>query len=225
MEQQWSDLLFAHWPVPTENLRPLVPPVLLLDTYEDRCWVGVTPFYLSGLRARGLPALPGIASFPELNVRTYVSRDGKPGVFFFSLDAGSLAAVFGARSLYGLPYFYARMRVRRDGGDVAYSCRRSHLGKVAEFEARYRPISPPRQPQPATLRHFLTERYCLYTVSGRHLYRDQIHHLPWPLQEDEAEIPRNTMAAAAGITLPATAPLLYFARHLRVLVWARERLC
>jgi uncharacterized protein len=222
MRQQWNRLLFAHWALPPEALRPLVPPELTLDIFEGRCWVAVTPFHLSRLRPPGLSF--GGLSFPELNVRTYVTLDGKPGVYFFSLDAGSVMAVFGARTIYGLPYFYARMKIEYDGDAVRYQCRRSHLGNVAEFQAHYRPVSPPRASMPGTLEHFLTERYCLYAVEAGRIYRAHIHHLPWPLQPAEAEISRNTMAAAARIRLPDSRPLLHFARALEVLVWAPERL-
>jgi uncharacterized protein YqjF (DUF2071 family) len=224
MRQEWNRLLFAHWPAHPEKVRPLVPAVLALDIREGRCWVAVTPFYLSGLRARGLPMIPGTSAFPELNVRTYVTLDGKPGVYFFSLDAGAVSAVFGARLMYGLPYFYAHMSVRYGAESVHYRSSRRHMGKVAEFEADYRPSGTIFQAAPGSLEHFLTERYCLYAVQGRRLYRAEIHHLPWPLQPARAEIAANTMARAAAIELPQEPPLLHYARHLEVLVWGPERL-
>ncbi len=223
MRQDWNTLLFAHWRIAPERLRTLVPPALPLDVYEGFCWVAVTPFRVTGLRARGLPPVPGTTQFPELNVRTYVILDGKPGVYFFSLDAGAVSAVFGARLLYALPYFYARMRISEAGDRVAYACRRRHMGQIAEFEARYYPTGPVRQAVPETLEHFLVERYCLYAVEGRRLYRAEIHHGPWPLQSAQAEISRNSMAETAGIRLPDDKPLLHFARRLEVLVWAPER--
>ncbi len=222
MRQQWNRLLFAHWPLPPENLRPLVPPALSLDTWESNCWLAVTPFYLSGLRARGLPHPPFV--FGELNVRTYVTLGSKPGVYFFSLDAGSVAAVLGARTAYALPYFYARMNIDCVNDTVHYRCRRAHMGKIAEFEAHYRPVSTVRYASRGTLEHFLTERYCLYAVEAGRVYRAEIHHVPWPLQEAEAEISRNTMAAASGIEVPDVPPLLHYARMLEVLVWPPERL-
>ena len=224
MRQEWHRLLFAHWAVDPEKLRPLVPEVLTLDARDSRCWVAVTPFYLAGLRARGLPPIPGTSSFPELNVRTYVTYNGKPGVYFFSLDAGAVSAVMGARMLYALPYFYAHMRVRYAAESVHYVCSRRHKGKIAEFEGDYASTGPSNTPAPGSLEQFLTERYCLYAVSGRRVYRTEIHHVPWPLQPAKANVSTNTMAQAAGIDLPTEAPLLYFARKLEVLVWAPERL-
>lgn len=224
MRQQWNRLLFAHWAVAPEVMRPLVPPILPLDVRDGRCWVAVTPFYLSGLRARGLPPIPGTSRFPELNVRTYVSLEGKPGVYFFSLDAGAISAVFGARTFYALPYFYARMRVGFDRNAVHYHCLRRHMGRTAEFEGDYHPISPVFHATAGSLEEFLTERYCLYAVEGKRLYRAEIHHVRWPLQTASASIAANTMAMAAGIDLPPEPPLLHYAAHLEVLVWTPERL-
>ncbi len=222
MRQEWNRLLFAHWSLPPDTLRPLVPQRLALDTFDGRCWVAVTPFHLSGLRPPGV-AFGGLA-FPELNVRSYVTLNGKPGVYFLSLDAGSVLAVFGARMFYALPYFFASMRVGCDGDVIRYRSRRSHMGKTAEFHGRYRPVSAPRNSVAGSLEHFLTERYCLYAAEAGRLYRAEIHHVPWPLQDAEAEISRNTMAAAAGIQLPDDPPLLHYAEKIEVLVWTPERL-
>lgn len=226
MAQRWTDLLFAHWPIDASLLRALVPSPLPLDTFDGTGWLSIASFYLSHLRPRYLPALPWLSEFPELNVRTYVSLGGKPGVYFFSLDAGSAIAVAGARAAYHLPYFTARMSTSRgESGTVTYlSHRTDRRGKPADFAARYRPIGPVEPSATGTLDHWLTERYCLYaTDAARHVYRAEIHHHPWPLQAVEAEIETNTMAAAAGIKLPSVAPRLAFASLLDVVVWAPSR--
>ncbi len=216
MQQTWNDLLFAHWPVAPESLRALIPAVLPLDTFNGQCWVAVTPFHMTGVRGRWLPPIAGTSSFPELNVRTYVNHGGKPGVFFFSLDAASHLAVLGARAAYHLPYFYARMNVRPEKDCVHYD---SFRNRNAEFRGMYRPVGPVQLRQPGTLEHWLTERYCLYTVFRGSLFRAEIHHEPWPLQDAEAEISANTMATAAGIQLPEVPPLLHFSKKLEVLIW------
>lgn len=221
MKQTWNDLLFAHWPVALEAIRPLVPKQLPLDVHGGKCWVGVIPFWMSGIRGRGLPPIPGMSRFPELNVRTYVTYGGKPGVYFFSLDAASLPAVWAARRFYRLPYFHATMNSREEGGSIRYSSqRRNH---PAEFRANYKPIGSVRLSNKESLERFVTERYCLYTVRREHVHRCEIHHLPWPLQDAQAEFERNTMAAAAGIALPETRPLLHFAKRLDVLIWPLRR--
>ena len=230
MLQKWHDLLFAHWPLPAPQIRPIVPKELELDLRDGYAWVGVIPFWMSGIRARGTPAIPGLSTTPELNVRTYVAYRGIPGVYFWSLDCASRLAVWGARTFYHLPYFNASMSVQNAGESFSYRCIRQKNPKTiqgsedvparpAEFRATYRPIAPARQREKSTLEHFLTERYCLYTVHRGKVLRAYIHHLPWRLQDAAAEIELNTMAQAAGIHLPATPPVLHFSRDLEVLVW------
>jgi uncharacterized protein YqjF (DUF2071 family) len=221
MEQTWNDLLFAHWPIAPEVVRRLVPPILQLDVFEGNCWVAVTPFHMSGIRFRGLPPLPGLSRFPEMNVRTYVTFGGKPGVFFFSLDAGNLPAVWPARAGYHLPYFHARLNVGQENDWITYQSRRDQQTK---FTGKYRPVAAVDLRRPGTLEHWLTERYCLYTVRLNSIFRAEIHHERWPLQDAEAEIAQNTVAATAGITLPDVPPLLHFAKRLVVLVWLPMRL-
>jgi len=221
MKQIWHDLLFAHWPLPLALLRPLVPPQLALDTFDGDCWIGVVPFRMIGIRGRGLPALPGLSCFPELNVRTYVTHGSKAGVYFFSLDAANLPAVWAARKFYHLPYFHAEMSCEDRDGTIQYSSRRHRA--PAEFRGSYRPTAAVQPSANGSLQHFLTERYCLYTTHQDCVYRGEIHHLPWPLQQAEAEMEANTVAAAAGVSLPGTAPSLLFARRLEVLIWPLRR--
>jgi uncharacterized protein len=221
MHQTWHDLLFAHWPLPEAVLRPLVPSQLHLDIVDGHCWIGVVPFRMSDVHARGLFPISGLSQFPELNVRTYVNYGGKPGVYFFSLDAANLPAVWTARAIFHLPYFYAAMSSQDVGGEIHYQSRRQ--GSAAEFCGRYQPTADVCRRECGSIAHRLTERYCLYTVHRGHVYRGEIHHQPWPLQDAETEIEINTVAAAAGIALPASAPLLHFARRLEVLIWPLRR--
>jgi uncharacterized protein YqjF (DUF2071 family) len=221
MKQTWTDLLFAHWPIDPGLLRPRVPNELPLDTFDGRCWIAVAPFRMSGIRARCLPPIPGLSSIPELNVRTYVTLDGKPGVYFFSLDTPSAIAVWTARTFYRLPYFRATMAVNRSGDTIHYSSNR--LGANAEFQASYGPIAPVQPREKGTLEHWLTERYCLYTVAKTDICRAEIHHSPWPLQDAVANIEVNTMTRAAEIAIPQLPPLLHFSQRLEVLVWPLKK--
>jgi uncharacterized protein YqjF (DUF2071 family) len=227
MKQEWHDLLFAHWAVPADALRPLIPRALEIDTFGGQAWVGVVPFRMSGVRMRGTPAIPGFSRFPELNVRTYVVREGKSGVWFFSLDAANAVAVWGARKLFYLPYFLAAMSCTAEAGWIRYqSLRKERRGSAASLRARYRAMGDVFHAQPGSIEHFLAERYCLYTADKkRNIIRCQIHHPPWPLQLAEAELQENTMAAAAGITIADHQPeLLHFSRHQEVVVWAPQLL-
>jgi uncharacterized protein len=225
MAQTWEDLLFAHWSVDPERLRPLLPDRIPLDVREGSAWVGVTPFRVGALRLRGTPHLPGITAFPEVNVRTYTTLDGKPGIWFMSLDAASGLAVAGARRAYRLPYFRADMEARDDGTWIRYRSRRvSADGEPAELVGRYRPTGRAKPPAPGSLEHWLTERYCLYALDEHGaLLRAEIHHPPWPLQPAEARLDRNTMAAPYGLALDSEPPLLHFARRQDVAIWPLRR--
>jgi uncharacterized protein len=226
MAQSWHDLLFAHWPVEAAELRPLLPGPLQVDTFEGTAWLAVVPFRMTGVRLRGTPALPWLSAFPELNVRTYVRHGEKPGVWFFSLDAGNSLAVAIARAWFHLPYFRAQMSCEDRESWIHYQSARTHRGAPAGLlTGRYCPVGEAFSPKPGTLEHFLTERYCLYTADRRgRIIRGEIHHPPWPLQLAEAEFTGNTMAQAAGVVLPARKPLLHFSRKQDVVVWRPERL-
>ena len=220
MVQRWHDLLFAHWPVARDALRPLIPDSLEIDTFDGTGWIAVVPFRMSGVRPRLALAVPRLSAFPELNVRTYVKAGDKPGIWFFSLEAGNPLAVEIARRWFHLPYFHAEMSLREADGWIDYHSRRIHRGAPpAEFVGRYRAKGEARLAAPGTLERWLTERYCLYTPDGHgRMRRGEIHHAQWPLQAAEAEIEANSMTGLQGIAL-AGPPLLHFARYLEAFVW------
>lgn len=228
--QSWHNLLFAHWPLPAEQLGPLIPAPLELDLHAGEAWLGMTPFEIRDFRARGLPAVPKLSDFPELNLRTYVRSAGKPGVYFFSLDAGSRVAAYGARIGFRLPYRTATMSVEEEEGEEpeashgTFRFRSERKGGLARFRAVYKPVGPTFQAVAGTLEHFLTERYALFTVlrTGAVL-EAEIHHRPWPLQPAEGSIEGNELAAAEGVPLPDDAPLLHFSRRQDTLIWPPVR--
>ncbi|MBX0326646.1 DUF2071 domain-containing protein [Oscillochloris sp. ZM17-4] len=222
MAMEWHDLLFMHWPVRPELLRPRIPPALELETWEGYAWLGVVPFMMRGVRPRLTPAVPGLSAFPELNVRTYVSRNGVPGVWFFSLDAASRLAVRGARYGFHLPYMDARMACERAGDAVRYRSQRTHRdAPPAALRATYRPTGPAYQSAPGGIEHWLTERYCLYAANRRgDTWRGDIHHTPWLLQPAEVELEQSRMADQLQLLLPPAPPLVHFARRLDVAAWA-----
>ncbi len=211
------------------EIEALLPEDLEADTFQGSAWLGVVPFAMDRVRLNGLPPIPGVRQFPELNLRTYVRdrRTGTPGVYFFSLDAGNLLAVMVARSFFHLPYYWAQMGLKqRSEREFEFYSRRLLSSRPVRFKARYRGMGPSHklmQSRPGTIEYFLTERYCLFTRDplGR-LLRANIHHVPWPLEEAEAEIEQNDLAAQVGLTLPDTPPLLHYSRHLAVYVWSAE---
>lgn len=218
--QSWLDLLFAHWPIPARELRRFVPNALTIQEFDGTSWVGVVPFRMAGVMRRPWPDLPWISAFPELNVRIYVEHDGKPGVWFLSLDASNALAVWAARRYFHLPYFRAQMSLGRTNDTVQYHSRR----KGASFVGSYRPTSEPYTAATGELEHWLTERYCLYaSAPDGSLWRNEVHHAPWPLQRAEAEIEETTMLAFHGLEVDGPPALLHYADRLDVIVWPGER--
>lgn len=214
--QTWEDLLFAHWQVELESVRAELPPGLEVDTFGGHAYVGVTPFRVTNLRLRGLPPVPVFSSFLELNCRTYVNHGEKPGIWFFSLDASSRFAVEGARRLYKLPYFRARM-----SGPPRFSSVRTEGGDERVWESIYAPAGTASPASPQTLEHFLSERYCLYAVDeSNRLHRAEIHHLPWQLQDVKAEVLRNSLPPK-GLGVDGEPHVMFSARQ-DVVIWPLE---
>jgi hypothetical protein len=225
MAMRWQELLFIHWPVRRALLRPLIPAALEIDTFDGTAWIGVVPFRMTGVRPHYMPALPGLSAFPELNVRTYVHAQGKPGVWFFSLDAANPVAVRLARWRFHLPYFDARMTIVPDQGGWRYRSTRTHRGAPrADFSGWYRPVGPVYQAAAGSLDHWLTARYCFYAADiHNRLWRCEIDHVPWPLQPAEADIATNTLLAPLGGERFDRTPLLHVAQRLDVVAWGLTR--
>ena len=224
LRMRWCDLAFLHWPVPASALKKHLPPGLELDVFEGQAWVGVVPFRMEDVAPRGVPALPWLSAFAELNLRTYVVAEGKPGVWFFTLDAANPVAVRVARALMHLPYFDAAMRCEKREGWTHYASERTHRGAAAaELRARYRATGAASPVQRATLEHWLVERYCLYAADGqRRIFRGEIAHTPWPLQPGVVEMEANMLTDALGFPLSDAPPLVHCAQRLDVVAWSLE---
>jgi uncharacterized protein YqjF (DUF2071 family) len=220
MTQTWHDLLFAHWPIDVGELREKVPAAFELDQFGGTSWLAVVPFHMTNVAPRGVPSLPWISEFSELNVRTYVRVGDRPGIYFFSLDAGSTLAVQAARTLLNLPYYSAHMTVTRENDAVRYESERAGSSPAAALSVTYEPHGARFHARKDSLEYFLTERYCLYNLDGSgRPYRLDIHHPPWPLQTADAQFTINTMADAAGVPLPAVQPLLHYAKRQDMIAW------
>lgn len=233
MHMSWQQLLFAHWPFSPHTMRERItaacggwPAALELDTYEGQAWLSIVPFRMARTGLRLWPTALGPHTFLELNVRTYVTAGGKPGVFFFSLDAASPLAVAVARRAYHLPYFRARMSCTAEpDGALAYHSVRTHrAAPPAELRARYQPTGPPALAQAGSLEHWLTERYCLYAVDRKlRCTRTEVHHVQWPLRPVQATFHENQLASCHDFTLPDSPPLTQYVDNLDVIAWPPER--
>jgi uncharacterized protein YqjF (DUF2071 family) len=220
MRQYWGKLLFMHWAIDAELLRPLIPSQLSIDTFDGKAWIGVVPFTMWGIRASFLPPIPGASAFHELNVRTYLHSKGVPGVWFFSLDAESRLAVWGARTFYHLPYFNAEISLRQEGNSIQYhSEREDTTGPSAQLDVAWTIGEPLAQARPGTLEFFLTERYCLYSYHRERIYRSRIFHQPWTLRSAAVDSYQSTMVESLGIEEPKGEPLLHYAEELGVNIW------
>src|SRR5688572_8273229 len=225
MHQVWGKLLFMHWPIKANLLRPLIPDGLEIDTFDGSAWIAVTPFTMWDIRGLPpfLPPLPGLSSMHELNVRTYVHVNKVPGVWFFSLDCNSAAATLAARTLYFLPYYNAEIELEESEGTIDYSLVRTDE-PAAELQATWKSGEAIGESQPGSLEFFLTERYCLYSESHGQLHRARIHHQPWLLQQAELASLKSTMIESLGLPTPEGDPLLHYSEELAVDIWRLKSL-
>ena len=220
MHQTWGKLLFMHWPIEVNLLRPLIPETLEIDSFNGQAWIGVVPFTMWGIRAAFLPPIPGSSAFHELNVRTYVTLNGFPGVWFFSLDAANRLAVRGARKFYHLPYFNAQMSLDQTDKTIHYSSiRQDRRGAPAQLKSNW--VVGERLPRssPGSIDFFLTERYCLYCEHEGDVYRSEIHHQPWSLQKAELTSLSSSMIESHGLPTPQGNPLLHYCEEISVDIW------
>jgi len=226
MAQRWEEVLLMHWSLPAAVLRGRLPPGLTLDTFAGEAWLSIVPFRMLGVRPRGVPPVPWLSAFPELNIRTYVTAGNKPGVYFFSLDAANPVAVSVARHWTNLPYFRAAMSTHWENGWIHYRSRRTHAGAPpAALRMRYQPTGVATVAEPGTRAAWLTSRYCFYVddIHGR-ITRLEVDHAPWSLQPAACEIKHNTMTTPLAIDLPEQPALLHYARALDVRTWQPARI-
>jgi len=226
----WHDLLFMHWRVDHDSIRQMIPQPLEIDTFDGSAWIGIVPFRMTDVAPRFVPGIPLISSFPELNVRTYVSINGKPGVWFFCLEATNPIAVRLARKLFHLPYMDAKINLknssqRNTGKWISYRSTRTHRGELsATLDVDYRPIGDAFLAKPGSIEEFLTSRYCLYSANSKNeIFRGEIDHRPWQIREAQAILKENTMTDWLGIELPPEPPMLHFSKFTKVVAWSLQK--
>lgn len=219
-QQSWLDLAFLHFRVSAKEVRSLLPPEVTLQEFDGSAWVGVVPFRMAGVMRRPPLDIPLIGSFPELNLRTYVKVDGKPGVWFFSLDADNWPIVLGGRGVYNLPYFKADIQLEQQ--DKWFEISSLRRKSEVRFKARYRPLGDPFIAKSGTFEAWATERYCLYSQSGKgDIYRVEVHHVPWPLQQAEAEIETCDLFDAAGFSPIDPTPVCHYSAGVQVVSYPK----
>lgn len=222
MKQTWNDLLFLHWPVNPSWLENLLPPQLEVDTFKGEAWIGIVPFEMNKIRFRGLPAIPFASRLLELNVRTYVKYGDKRGVYFFSLDASHGLGVWVAQSVFHLPYFKASLSKSEYGNEIDFRGERTHKGvKSPGFHVKYEPFSEPYQAKEGKLDFWLTERDCLFNVYNGSVYRGDIEHDRWPLQEAKFTVLEDTLSD--GYYYNEEQTVAHFSRSVTTYLWPFKR--
>lgn len=216
--QTWKDLAFMHWEADVDELRSRIPDVLDIDLFDGKAWIGIVPFDMKGVTLRGFPAPSLLCDFPEINVRTYVTHEGKSGVWFFSLDVPNPFAVYTARKLFHLPYYRADIQIDIQGDSYTYSHKRGQK----TFDATYRPTGR-KEHHKDSFETWSTERYCLYSSNrAGEVCRSEVHHKKWPLESADIEIRKNTLVD--GLTLGKQHPSALFSKSIDVVVYPMKKL-
>ncbi|MBA2175100.1 DUF2071 domain-containing protein [Halobacillus locisalis] len=224
MHQTWEELVFMHWPVSVDLLRPHIPETFEIDTYDGTAWIAIVPFRMNDIRFRGMPSVPLGNQLLELNVRTYVSYNGEPGVYFVTLDANHPLGIFLARTVFGLPYVHANMRMDQTDEIFHFTSRRTHSGYApAHFHASFKTISPPVPSQPGSLLYWLTERYALWVIRGSSIYKGPIYHRNWSLQKAESEVYINQLTDFLPASVFESKPMTYYSKSLDTYIFPFEK--
>ncbi|PYF08290.1 YqjF family protein [Ureibacillus chungkukjangi] len=222
MKQTWKDILFAHYPVPREALEKIVPSELTVDTFYQTGWVSIVPYLTSSMHLRGVPPVPGLSTYPGFNIRTYVTMNGKPGVYFFRLTAAKHLAAFSAKAFFQLPYLQMDMNMKRDKNLIVFE---SEEKAGLELSCNYRSVSEASPTNRGSLEEWLLERYCLYNVSKKGVpLRADILHEPWLIEKAEAEFQQNTLLSSIGIEPQNEKPILHYAKKRIVRFWPITRI-
>jgi hypothetical protein len=214
--QTRRDVLLAYWPVALGELARLLPPELAVDTFGGEAWLGISAYRVTGLRVRGLPPLPGLSSFPQLEVFACVTLDDRPGVWLCSLETPKGLIVEAVKRAHRLPAYRARVSAVPAAGGIRFEVDRDGL----ELRTWYAGVGAAAAPQPGTLEAFLAERFALYTADGGRLYRAELHHPPWLLRRADVTVETATLSPLALEGAPAA----WYAEVQDVLLWPLEEL-
>lgn len=200
MVQQWRDLAYIHWRFEPAVVKELLPPGLEVDTFDGSAWVGLIPFSMRGITVPHMPPVPYFGSFPEINVRTYVRREGVPGVWFFSLDVNRLIPAVVARTTYLLPYCWGRASNLIEDGVLRSKVERRWPSRAHSATAVEIGTAIPRSDDLAV---FLSARWGLYSrgLFGGLMYAP-VDHEPWRLHTAHLQSIDQNIVQAAGLPTP-----------------------
>jgi uncharacterized protein YqjF (DUF2071 family) len=212
--QEWSGTIFLHYKIPQDIVKELLPSSLEPDTFNGEAWISVVAFSVNNMRLKYMPPLPGISNFHEFNIRTYVIKDGIPGIYFINVQASNLLSAYMAWLLVGIKY--VKTRIKRKTGE--YTVSKTGEGNI--YHTKYMSLQNISNKQ--DIDTWLTERYCAYEVIGGKLYRFTIHHKPWPLKK--IKLRKVKVHYSSGkLNLADYSPAIkHYAPSQKVLLWGRE---
>lgn len=223
MKQTWKHVLFLHWPLHAESLRPFIPKELEIDTYDGQAWLGMIVFEMGGIYPRGLSRLPLTPPFSEINVRTYVTYKGEPGIYFLSIDVNNWASLNIAKRWYHLPYRPSEVSIQKEGASLHFEGIRKK--EPLYVKGSYTPLKESFFSRAGRLDYWFTERYRLYSSdSFSNLYTASIDHPPWALQNTEVTIDKNTLFSPFGFHLGADAPIAHYSYGVQTNFWNIKKL-
>lgn len=213
--QEWNNVIFMHWKVDEYLLRSFVPKELEIDLFEGEAWVSIVAFTMEKIRPRILPAFPPISNFDEVNIRTYIKKGDKTGVYFLSVEGGKSLSCKLSKALSQLPYRYSKMKRTPNRYEVANSEYGDHLEFEFEIGKSLKQVSE--------LDNWLTERYALFQDASIYMNKFELHHLPWKLQP--VSLKNLQYKYDRFHSLFNGEPLkAHYSEGVRVLAWDKERI-
>ena len=220
-----ADLVFASWAVAPDVIRPLVPAMLELDTFDEQAWVTVEALTMSTVRVRWLPTPLLSIDMPEIAVRTYVRFRGQRAIYFLSLECPPPFGSTLAQYLFKMPFHDAAVTVTVNGDNYHAESFRTRRGEPpVQFSVHGRIAGPPESVQAGGVDEFLLRQTCMFTVgSASDLHRADVTHRTSAVQPFVGMIDVNTLLPACGVPLPATPPRLRYYAGEDAMVWPTVR--
>ena len=223
MRQAWQAVTFLHWPFEPDQVQRLLPDGLEIEAHGGAAWVGLVAFRID-IRPPAGPTAPWLVGVPETNVRTYVvGPDGRPGVWFFSLDIGTPDAAAAARGGWGLPYFWSRMTVEEDRREVRYRCRRALSRRPAASRLVVTTGEPVDDLDLTDFDHYLTARFGLWSRAFGRLLHTAVEHPPWRFTRVRVDELDDSLVTAAGLPAPTDSPVTHFSDGVQVRIGPPHR--
>ncbi|MFL5244392.1 MAG: YqjF family protein [Gemmataceae bacterium] len=221
--QQWRNVLFIHWKVPQNEVLFHLPSELELDTWDSAAWITAVAFRLD-IGLRGLPKFMSFSDLLELNLRTYVRRNGKPAIYFLSIHANSKIAVALARRFTPLPYAFAPITYRDSPKEALFDCPNpATTGERPILRVEFTPKGSCEEVAAHSVGAWLLERYRAYVLDkGGRLYSLSVEHPRWQVKEIVLESMVSGLGERWGLDLDRKPDCWHFSSGTDAVLWPFE---